>query len=245
MKTMTRKYLQIVVCAGLAVLFAGQTVLAESLYEFYMNTPTETLQAETQQMSRDLKMKFTEQGIVAKRQEIIFSGYLSNLEKAVVYASKIAPYSQYEEDLKYARDNEVFKVLKDDEFRAVSGDAAVAKDLRDRKKYAGKKVDQMEKNVEEDIDIYSAMIKMALDDCEDVLYSDLDSKNFFTNENFKDRVNDFFGSDAYGLYLERQKNFTLRWPGLETRLRRQVELWGQVEVDGGQPIVDPDIVQAL
>jgi hypothetical protein len=232
-------------CAGLAVLFGSQTVWAESLYEFYMNTPKETLQTETRQMSSDLKMKFTERGIVAKRQQILFSGYLSNLEKAVTYAAKIAPYSQYEEDLKYARDNEVFKVLAEEDVKRKTDSATEARELKDRKKYAAKKIDQMEKNVEEDIDIYSAMIKVALDDCEDVFYSDLDSENFFTNENFINRINDFFASDAYVLYLERQKNFASRWPGLETRLRRQIELWGQAEVDAQQAIIDPAIVQAL
>lgn len=246
---MTRLYrngLQIMVCAILVGLVSSQSVWAESLYEFYMNTPKETLQSETRQMSSDLKMKFTERGIVAKRQEILFSGYLANLEKAVGYAAKIAPYSQYEEDLEYARDHEVFKVLGADvDTVRKRTEAEKAQELRDRKKYAGKKVDQMEKNVLEDIDIYSSMIKLALDDCEDLLYSDLDSKNFFSNDNFADRLNDFFASDTYVLYLERQQEFASRWPGMETRLRRQVELWGQVEVDGNQSILDPAIVQAL
>ena len=245
MNRIYRKGLQLVACSGLAVLLLSQSVMAESLYEFYMNTPRETLQTETRQMSSDLKMKFTERGIVAKRQEILFSGYLSNIEKAVAYASKIAPYNQYEEDLKYARDHEVFKMLHEDDKSDVSNDAEALKELRDRKKYAGKKVDQMEKNVMEDIDIYSSMIKIALDDCEDVVFSDLDNKNFFTNENFGDRIQDFFASDVYVQYLERQKNFANRWPGMETRLQRQIELWGQVKVDGGQPILDPEIVRAL
>lgn len=245
MNRIYRKSVQLVMCGGLALLFSSQNVMAESLYEFYLNTPKATLQSETRQMSSDLKMKFTERGIVAKRQEILFAGYLSNLEKAVAYASKIAPYSQYEEDLKYARDHEVFKMLHEDDLSEKSGEAEEARELRDRKKYAGKKVDQMEKNVLEDIDIYSSMITIALDDCEDVFYSDLDNKNFFTNENFADRIQDFFASDVYIEYLERHKDFASRWPGMETRLRRQVELWGQVEVNGEQPIIDPEIVQAL
>lgn len=244
--TIRRKSIQLLLCGGIAVLLSSQSVMAESLYEFYMNTPRETLQTETRQMSQDLKMKFTERGIVAKRQEILFSGYLSNLEKAVSYAAKIAPYSQYEEDLEYARDHELFKMLSGgEETRQKQTDAEVAQDLRDRKKYAGKKVDQMEKNVTEDIDIYSSMIKLALDDCEDVFYSDLDSKDFFSNDNFSDRINDFFASDTYALYVERQKDFASRWPGMETRLRRQVELWGKAPVDGGQTILDPAIIQAL
>jgi len=239
--------MQLVLSGSVVILLLGPSAhaQAESLYEFYMNTPRETLQTETRQMSQDLKMKFTERGIVAKRQEILFSGYMSNLEKAVSYAAKIAPYSQYEEDLQYARDHEVFKVLSGDDSQREISDAEAAQELRNRKKYAGKKVDQMEKNVEEDIDIYSSMIKLALDDCEDVFYSDLDSKGFFSNQNFKDRVNDFFASDGYGLYLERQQDFATRWPGMETRLRRQVELWGQGPVDGAQAILDPAIIQAL
>jgi hypothetical protein len=244
--TIRRKSIQLLLCGGIAVLLSGQSAMAESLYEFYMNTPRETLQTETRQMSQDLKMKFTERGIVAKRQEILFSGYLSNLEKAVSYAAKIAPYSQYEEDLEYARDHELFKTLSGgEETRQQQTEAEAAQELRDRKKYAGKKVDQMEKNVTEDIDIYSSMIKVALDDCEDVFYSDLDSKDFFSNDNFSDRINDFFASDTFALYLERQKDFASRWPGMETRLRRQIELWGKAPVDGGQTILDPAIIQAL
>lgn len=246
MKKIMKTGLQILVCGSMGVLLAGQTVVAGSLYEFYMNTPKETLQTETREMSRDLKMKFTERSIVAKRQEILFSGYLSNLEKAVAYAAKIAPYSQYEEDLKYARDHEVFNMLHGDDIAgAISEKTEAGQELRERKKYAGKKVDQMEKNVLEDIDIYSSMIKIALDDCEDVLFSDLDNKNFFNNENYSDRLNDFFASDVYQEYLARRANFGQRWPGMESRLQRQIELWGQVQVDGSQAIVDPSIVQAL
>ena len=212
-------------------------VHAASLFEQYSTRNAADLNAETHEMGRQLKNYFNADDISQKQQQIDFSEYRSSLKKALLYGVSLATYSEYERDLEFARDKEVFKGLPD-EIEQQGDDI-----FRQRADYMGKKYRRMKQNVEEEIATYSDLLLLALETCETLTRQDFtgiqDDERFI--EEMRDVVN---GADCIK-FLARQPELAKRWPQLSQRIEAQLAVWQETAVKPDSPIIDPRIIEAL
>ncbi len=211
---------------------------AESLYEFYTNASKESLDTETKEMGEKLKNVFNERSINSEQRKIDFSQYYSSLQKLVVYASKLATYSDYETDLRFAKDKEIFKGLPENTGNNVEQD--LKPDLKD---YASKKYDKMKTNVEDEIQTYEDLILLSLDSCESLAGNDL--SGFTRDESSREKILDFMRSDMYMDFAKKQPRFAERWNNLNSRLSYQFSLWEETPLSPDSPIIDPAVTGAL
>ena len=224
--------------AGTLILLAGQWAWAGSLYEYYTGASTETLKAESQKMGKQLSSTFTQKGISARQQKIDFADYYANLKKMVLYAGKLATYSEYGKDLRFARDNEVFKGLPKE-----TGTASKSGQQSDRKDFVNMKYGEMKKNVEEEIETYVDLIKLSLDACETLTHNDL--SGFAENKKHLDRIMKFKRSKGFRNYDEKRERLAVKWPGLAARITNQLSLWGLKPLSPDDPLINPKIAGAL
>jgi hypothetical protein len=211
---------------------------AESLYEYYTTATQETLRTETHSMGRQLAKVFDENAVARRQQQIDFSEYVSNLKKAVLYAGKLATYSEYEKDLRFARDNEIFKGLPEDNASV----PAMASD-DDQKQFAQKKYTRMTKNVQEEIDTYQDLIQVALDACEMLAGNDL--SGMLENLEFRDKLNEYQHSKDFQQFVGKRPQLARKWPDLEQRLARQLDLWQAPLPAPDDPIINRKITGAI
>lgn len=224
--------------AGVLALFTVQWAAAESLYEYYTSASTKELNSETTEMGRELKPLFSQASISARQQKIDFAEYFANLKKLVLYAGKLATYSEYEKDLRFARDNEVFRGLSESSTRQNSTVGNV-----DRKMFVEKKYGQMKKNVGEETDTYVDLIRLSLDACETSSGNDL--SGFLDNRAYRDQVAVFKGSKTFRAYASKKGRFSQAWPGLASRISRQFSLWDPAPVSQDDPILSRKITGAI
>ena len=173
---------------------------AESLYEYYTAATEETLRSETKDMGGRLAKVFNEDSVARRQQQIDFSEYVSNLRKAVLFAGKLATYSEYEKDLQFARDKEIFKGLPDNQTPRPAGDPAL-----DKKQYAEKKYQSMSRNVQEEIETYRDLIQIALDACEMLTGNDL--SGMLENAALGEKIKAFKDSDVFSRYMAQRPLF--------------------------------------
>ena len=211
---------------------------AESLYEFYTNSTKESLNTETQEMGKKLKNVFNERSINSEQRKIDFSQYYSSLQKLIVYASKLATYSNYETDLRFAKDKEIFKGLPEDTDKKM--DQNLKPDIKD---FASKKYTRMKTNVEDEIQTYEDLILLALDSCESLAGNDL--SGFTRDESNREKILDFMRSDMYMDYVKKQPRFAQRWSNLNSRLSYQFSLWEETPLSPDSPIIDPAVTGAI
>jgi hypothetical protein len=207
---------------------------AESLYEYYTSATPESLQAETQTMGQQLARVFNEDSVGRRQQQIDFSEYHSNLKKAVLYAGKLATYGEYDKDLRFARDNEIFKGLPD-------GDALHSKkeSAAEKRQFAEKKYKSMTKNVQEEIDTYQDLIHMALDACEMLTSNDL--SGMLENTNFREKLDEYQQSSDFQEFEDKRALLSRKWPEVEKRLGIQLRLWQEPPPSPDEPIISPKI----
>lgn len=224
--------------AGVLALSTAQWAEADSLYEYYTSASTEDLNSETAEMGRELKPLFGQAGISSRQQKIDFAEYYANLKKLVLYAGRLATYSEYEKDLQFARDNEVFKGLPEESTRQEDPSSQV-----DRKAFVEKKYGQMKKNVADEIDTYVDLIQLSLDACETLSRNDL--SGFLDNRAYQDQVADFKRSKEFGVYVSKKVRFSQAWPGLAGRIARQFALWDPAPSSPDDPILNRKITGAI
>jgi len=227
-----------IVLAGALILLVNQWAAAGSLYEYYISASTETLKTETEKMGKQLSTTFNQKGINARQQKIDFADYYSNLKKLVLYSSKLATYSEYGKDLRFARDNEVFKGLPTE--TSVTGKSGPQ---LDRKDFVNKKYGEMKKNVEEEIETYVDLIKLSLDACETLTHNDL--SGFAENKKHLDRIVNFKRSKEFRHYLEKGGRLAGRWPSLAARISNQLSLWDPKPASPDDPLINTKIAGAI
>ena len=227
-----------IVLAGVLIILSGQWAAAGSLYEYYTSAATETLKTETKGMGKELSATFNQKGISSRQQKIDFADYYSNLKKLVLYSSKLATYSEYGKDLRFARDNEVFKGLPTETKAPGKNEPQL-----DRKDFVNRKYGEMKKNVEEEIETYVDLIKLSLDACETLTQNDL--SGFAENKKHQSRVVSFKRGKDFRDYLEKRGRLTETWPSLAARISNQLSLWDPRPASPDDPLINVKIAGAI
>ena len=227
-----------IVLAGVLIILSGQWAAAGSLYEYYTSAATETLKTETREMGKELSAVFSQKGISSRQQKIDFADYYSNLKKLVLYSSKLATYSEYGKDLRFARDNEVFKGLPTETKAPGKNEPQL-----DRKDFVNRKYGEMKKNVEEEIETYVDLIKLSLDACETLTQNDL--SGFAESKKHRARVVSFKRGKEFRYYLEKRGRLAERWPTLAARISNQLSLWDPRPASPDDPLINVKIAGAI
>ena len=227
-----------IVLAGVLIILSGQWAAAGSLYEYYTSAATETLKTETKGMGKELSATFNQKGISSRQQKIDFADYYSNLKKLVLYSSKLATYSEYGKDLRFARDNEVFKGLPTETKAPGKNEPQL-----DRKDFVNRKYGEMKKNVEEEIETYVDLIKLSLDACETLTQNDL--SGFAESKKHRARVVSFKRGKEFRNYLEKHGRLAERWPSLAARISDQLSLWEPRPASPDDPLINVKIAGAI
>lgn len=230
------KLYPMLLCGLLCVLVT--TASAESLFEQYSGKTATELSAETRDMGRKLKSYFSAENIQQHQKQIDFSEYRSNLKKALLYSISLATYSEYERDLQFARDKEIFKGLPTGMDEAQGDEAA-----QQRRDFMGKKYLRMQKNVEEEVATYTDLLLLALETCETLTRQDL--SGILDDGRYIDEMRDLLRSDEARRYQTRQPQLAGRWPELSERIADQMALWQVPAVKPNAPIIDAQIIGAL
>jgi len=228
----------VLTAAGIVAATAGSAGAAGSQFEFYTNTSKEDLKVETEEMGQTIKGLFRQASVAKQQQKIDFAEYFSNLKKTVLFATKLANYSEYETDLRFARDNEIFKDLPEERERSATPGSGVG-----RKDFVRNKYERMKKNTEEEIETYDDLIRLCLDACETIVDNDL--SGILSVPAFQSKIDRFTESADYRAYLHNRKGFGKRWPMLENRLSAQFSRWRPERPSPDDPILNPQLIGAL
>lgn len=220
--------------AVLIVMMAAGTCFSQSLFEEYTNRSQEDLAAETRTLSVKIRDTFSQGAMDRAQQKIDYHDYLANLKNILLYAGKLATYAEYEKDLKFARDNELFKGLPDEreETAGVSAD------------FVKKKYEKMAENVGDEIDTYRDLILMGLDTCESLVNNDL--SGFTRSRGTAGGLRRFIATNpACKKYMTLQDRLSGAWPDLGSRISRQLSLWAEKGSAPEDPLIDPVLTKAL
>jgi hypothetical protein len=211
---------------------------SESQYEFYSNADQETLNNETREMGVQLREMFNQQDVASKQRNIDFAEYFSNMRKLVFYSNKLSTYSDYEQNLTFARDKEIFKGLPEEVEQRNNATVSF-----DRKEFTDTKYDRMKRNVQEEVATYQDLILLSLDSCQSIIANDL--TGIMVYEGYQTRVKRFMKSKEYALYDERKDMMIQTWPELVTQIDTQFSYWQAKQPALDDPIIDPSITGAL
>jgi len=235
---MMKRAIVYIMISGLILVTANLAAAGNSLFEYYTKTTPETLKAETGEMGAKLKTAFSQNSIKSKQEQIDFSEYFSNLKKSVLYASKLATYSEYGTDLRFARDKEIFKGLPDEEKAYGKSGPPL-----DRKEFVSNKYGKMKKNIEEEIETYNDLILFSLDTCETLTENDL--SGILQDPGNHNKVKNYIRGDEYRGFEEKIVRLDQTWPKLSNRISAQFALWQPRPLSLEDPIIDPKIVGAI
>lgn len=209
---------------------------SDSLYQHYITTDNKQLDAESSRIRRGLRDIFNSNSISEKQQEVDFHQYLSALKKAVFYGTKLASYINYEEDMRFARDHELFQ--------AIPQESTLSPNLKNEKDtYLEHKYRRMNKNIQEEIETYIDEIKLNLDDCESLAGNGLN--DFTANNNFRDKMAMYINSAAVQKLNKQRSGIESRWPETATRIFTQLQIWMPKDDAGDIAIINPNLIQAL
>lgn len=238
MKSYIRYFSGLLLAIGFMAISMVTSVNAESLYEQYTNMPKETLDTETTEMGKNLRKVFNEKSVEAYQMKIDFADYYANLKKLVLYGGKLANYNDYEENLTFAKDKEIFKGLS-----VAEGETKTGKDY-ERKAYVNEKFDQMKDNIQDEIDTYKDLILISLDACEIMSQNDL--SGFTQSDKNQETINRYMNeSEIYSTFCERFDRLNNGWPEIAGRISKQVKLWQAAAPSGSDPIIDRKITEAI
>jgi len=223
-----------------ATLFLGSTLQGQeggsgSLLEYYNTADKETLSKETNEMAENLKSVFSSKEIEATEAELDFSRYITNFKNLIRYMSKLAGYADYEENIKFGRDREIYKVLPEEDNLE-----------EDRKLVIDEKYDRLEMITKEEILTYQDTVESSFDACE--IYTDtlFWGDKLFQNPKFKETMDDYFRDEMFQTYEKEEKPILEKsHPEYVNRISRLVSLWKEPPPKPNSPIIDPDIVEKL
>lgn len=234
---MKRQIINMII-AGILLMGVSISAAGDSTFEFYAKTSSETLSTETGDMGSKLRKVFSQHAINTQQQKIDFAEYFSHLKKTVLYATKLATYSEYENDLRFAKDKEIFKGLPEEASSARKKGPPV-----DRKEFVRNKYDSMKKNIGEEIETYDDLILLSLDTCETLIENDL--SGILDDSANQEKIAAYIRSESYKKYMAKKKRFRQGWPALGNRISSQLAMWGPKPPSMEDPILDPRIVGAI
>ena len=217
----------------LIILISGNC-FSDSLFKEYTEKSRQELMDETDTMSKEIKDTFNQRSVEIAQQKIDFYDYFSNLKKLVLYGSKLATYAEYDQDLKFAKDNELFKGLPDDQKEKAEFTT----------RFVNEKYNKMQHNVKDEIETYEDLIQISLDSCE--LLSSNDLSGFVASPGSRQRIQLYFeNSKDFKRYLEKRDRLGKTWPDIELRIKKQMALWNEKGMDPEDPIIDRKITEAI
>ncbi len=215
----------------------GEEVKRTPLLEYYNTTDKETLVKETAEMSGKLKSLFNSEEIEATEAELDFSRYFTNFKNLIRYVSKLAGYTDYEENIQFGRDREIYQILPEE------GELE-----EDKKSVIAEKYNRLEAIANEEILVYQDMIETSFDACE--IYTDtlFWGDKIFKKPKFKETMENYFRDEMFQTY-EREKKPLLEesedYRQYANRIDRLVSLWKEPPPDPTSPIINPDVVERL
>ncbi len=216
------------------VLLVSGNCFSDSLFKAYTEKSKQELMDETDAMSKEIKDRFNQKSLETAQQKIDYYDYFSNLKKLVLYGGKLATYAEYDQDLKFAKDNELFKGLPEDQNEKAGLTA----------RFVNEKYTRMQHNVKDEIQTYEDLIRISLDSCE--LLSSNDLSGFVSAGDSRQRIQFYFeNSKDFKRYLEKRDRLARTWPGIELRIKKQISLWDEKGMDPEDPIIDRKITEAV
>ncbi len=236
----TKRFLIILICFAAAGFYHVRTLFAQdtgttSLLEYYNTTDRDTLDRSTEEMTGKLKGIFNKKKIEQTEAELDFSKYHTSFKNLFLYINKIAGYTDYEENIKFGRDKEIYKLL------PLEGEIKP-----DKKAVVDEKYKRLEEITREEIFTCQEMIESSFDACE--LYTEtlFWGEKFFSNPGSKETMMDFFESDLFRKYQEENRALVMKaYPEYVSRIDRLVFLWKEKPLKPTSPLIDPDIVENL
>ena len=229
-----KKNIKIIVYAIFFMLVVSGNCFSESLFKEYTDKSRQELMDETQSMSKEIKNKFNQKSMENAQQKIDYYDYFSNLKKLVLYGGKLATYAEYDQDLQFAKDNELFKGLPEDQEEKAEFTT----------RFLNEKYQKMQQNVKDEIETYEDLILISLDSCE--LLSSNDLSGFVSSRIPRQVIQLYFENNReYSLYLGKKERLAKTWPMLESRINKQFLLWREKGMDPEDPIIDPKITEAI
>jgi hypothetical protein len=236
-KKITSRWLRLLLFSAVLAVMVGATAAeaADSLYDRYTTASADTFTKETSKMISGLQKTFRQEDIEGKEQQIDLADYAAHLEKAAVYATRLAAYSQKDEDLRFARDRELFQGLPEK--------SEDPEERRLRKEFVDTKYDRMRQNVEEEIATYSYLVLISIEECEAKMDGDLGSGSgdAFVMKLMQRRLNEKPFQD----YAEIKSSLKETWPDLERRISFQIASWSGAGGSPNSPILSTAITGAL
>ncbi len=238
-KNKTAKNIVYGICFGICfVLLASTNCFSNSLFKEYTEKSKQELVDETEIMSKEIKNKFDQRSIETSQQKIDYYDYFSNLKKLILYGAKLATYAEYDQDLKFAKDNELFKGLPKDKNEKTEEKA------KSTSRFVNAKYKKMQINVKDEIQTYEDLILMSLDSCE--LLSSNDLSGFVSSQSARLKIQLYLESSKdYQLYLEKKERLAKTWPMLESRIKQQASLWSKKGMNPEDPIINQEITKAI
>ncbi len=208
---------------------------AQSLFKDYTTKSRQNLMADTEKMSRQIVEKFDRASIERNQQKIYFYEYFSNLKKMVLYSSKLATYAEYKDDLKFAKENELFRGLPE---------KAGEKNKEKRTRFITEKYKMMKSNIKDEIDTYVDLIQISLDACEHLSAYNM-SPQTMGGRNMT-RVRSYFETSAYfKAFIKKRDRLARAWPGIEAGIAKQISLWQKRGLGPEDPVIDQKITEAV
>jgi hypothetical protein len=203
-----------------------------SLLEYYNRADQETLNAGTEKMAEDLKGMFDKEEIIRTENDLQFSRYFTNFKNLVLYANKLAGYVDWEENIKFGRDNELYRELpKEGEL------------TKDKKLHISEKYNRLEGITVEEINTYREMMEISFNACE--FYTENDFA-FFDNRKYREKMEDFFQGGRFQMF-EQEKRELLEKEHSDCikRIDTLVAAWRERNPDPDSPIIAPEIIESL
>jgi len=228
------KMIKISVYMFFLILLISGNCFSDSLFKEYTEKSRQELMDETQAMSKEIKDKFNQKSIETAQQKIDYYDYFSSLKKLLLYGGKLSTYAEYDQDLNFAKDNELFRGLPEE--RQEKAEFI--------QRFVNEKYKKMQENVKDEIQTYEDLILINLDSCE--LLSANDLSGFVATSGPRERIQLYFeNSKDYQLYLEKKDRLAKTWPMLESRIKQQISLWNEKGLDPEDPIIDRKITEAI
>lgn len=225
---------RIVWTAVLLLLIWTNLGFCNSLYLSYTEKSEQDLTAETKVLSEKIRETFRVASVDQAQERIDAYDYFSQFKKMLLYGEKLATYARYEDDLKFAKNNELFKGLPND------------KDQRQhvKKEFLDDKYTRMSQDVATEVDTYKDLLINCLNDCEMLTVSELST---VADSNFLDgKIKAFLsGGQVYKRYLDKKTGLSAAWPDLAARIQHQVDRWAPRTAQPYDRLIDPEITEAI
>lgn len=226
---------KIIIAWVFAFLALSAPCFGAGLVEFYTTADKAQLEAETARMGESLRTMFSQGDVDSKLRDIDFAEYYANMQKLVFYGAKLANYCDYEAELTFARDKEIFKGLPKHK-----QEPGAKEEVKAAKEFAGAKYEGMSANIKDEIATYTDLIHQALDACQSVAENDL--TGIMEHAPYRRRIERMMQGRKFSEFKEARPRLSSRWPKIAGAIDQQFAIWQPPTPDADSPIIAPDLL---